>query len=592
MPRIAGATKRKAPSKKTAKPKKYYSILLDEQKFITQEKIDILNHHATKTVWIGAKDSGKTRPVVYRQEGEMEEDDEIAHVSLKAFKTAASETLFKEIQKAQFQIKAAGFASKEFRLSINKAVKQVKKSNGNNNPTIIFGSFEGYDDLAGLTPPGNRRFSMVHIEEPVNMGKQSPSRKEWTSQLSAIMDTIDRANRDYISNNHDKIVATGKVINPVKYHLTMNAWDRDHPEVEDAERYLPEREFIEWVIGIDWDSIDRKTIMENWDKIWARIKTHHTMTRYIKKNDDGEYIDTLYVRLTKLANPQFHKDWWGDKWDNLSDKMKDQITSIERDIKNAIINKDSYSLAANLGLSFEGTNDNDMTYNVRRFDTCTIEEMRENNVSCVGLSMAFDIDVNEQLTLSTTLLVKQSLLFDKPRYGLYKYPVKIIKAFGVGDVVNNNNYYIKRMVDAVIETRNTVVKDWNVTNFRFGQYVYFDDDKKIYINSMEQELNAYGLGVFRAKKHGEWGIMQRQDFTQVGLDNGFIINHPDNEILKLRLAACINTVGTRKRNTNTRKNKLHIIDSDEYSNYPFRAFINTKKYIIIKSETKGEKYGK
>ncbi|MGL5724872.1 hypothetical protein [Cetobacterium sp.] len=93
------------------------------------------------------------------------------------------------------------------------------------------------------------------------------------------------------------------------------------------------------------------------------------MTKY------NEYTDTLYVRLTKFANPEININ---KKIEELTEKEKEQIAKIEIETRNAIISQDSQELARVLGLAYDGVLEKNNVYDLRFLETANVYEKIRN----------------------------------------------------------------------------------------------------------------------------------------------------------------------------------------------------------------------
>lgn len=240
-----------------------------EKQFLDKIKIEILDHPASKKYWVGAKDAGKTRPIIMRDLTHIETDKDAQVIKFKKYIKGGIARLFNSHRNMALEVKRKGYAVHDY----VSAQSYGYKLEGNVKKQVIeYLSLEDTNSIAGIEAVEGGYFASLHIEEPVMFGEKGkvPDKREWDDTVKMILDSIDRSNRAYAINNGLNEIP--KCI----YNASMNAWD-DHPLVVETEKYFPENVFLDFI------KVD--------------ILNNHTKAVYRKEND------TLYIRLTKFSNP-------------------------------------------------------------------------------------------------------------------------------------------------------------------------------------------------------------------------------------------------------------------------------------------------
>lgn len=588
MPRLsaaakAGRTKTATTAAKKAAVTKPRWTRADRIKLIAQDKIDILDHPAKEKVWIGGKGAGKSRPVIVNGNTALEEDPYAQLLALKKYKDGAVTRLHTAVQNVALEMKMLGYDVPEYEKSVNLTYRVVNFKTKSNNQTIEYGSFDDANGLAGIEAKNVGYFAQVHIEEPVEINDPNgvPSAEQWRAAMKTIQDSVNRSNSRHIRIHKRKIPS-------VTYHYTMNPWDL-HPLIVDAEKVFPEQEFI------DFFSSD--------------IINNHTLSKYDKKTD------TLYIRLTKFGNPvtrcienmlkdlnistfeeweAFDKttiDWEAPIFMDLGiDEylvevhFKDnQNESIWVQANRAIATKDSLSLAQIMGLKYSGSTGAKNTYNLDNLQTTDTDELlKDKDVTVLGMSVGWDVDVRDGRSLVATpvyYIAKKASVFDYD-YGVVFGKQRMIAAFGDG--IQQQEYYMDRITSVNDEIINKTIELTGKNHFKWGPYVYLDENKINFLLGISKR-NTRFKAVGKAKKHGDWEIVNRQDNFQMGISNGFYIIDDKNIVLIKQLKQSIIQEGSVKRDESGKLEKEYDnINSAEYALYPFRMFVHNIKLNPIK----------
>ena len=158
-----------------------YSVALHEKEFISPEKTEVLDLPYNYIVWIGAKYSGKTRPVLTRMLGMILEDNDTYGLALKKYKTNAAERLHTAISNMSIELRQKGYGVPLMKKGISKTVKLVNMKVAEANQTIEYSALDDSDAIAGIEAPNLGKFGIVHIEEPVERNDRGelPSASEF-----------------------------------------------------------------------------------------------------------------------------------------------------------------------------------------------------------------------------------------------------------------------------------------------------------------------------------------------------------------------------------------------------------------------------
>lgn len=555
---------------KTAKPAKKFFVKTELHNFISQDKIDVLNHDATDTIWIGAKEGGKTRPVVLDALSDMEENYKANAVMMKKYKTNATNRLHPIVNNLALEVKAAGYTIPDYEKGQTMTYR-MKAKNRNKNQTIEYASFDDYNQIAGIEAPNNGYFSVVIVEEPVLLQdeKPVPTPQEWKDQMEALKDSISRSNDRYMS-------ITGLTIKPTKYHYTMNPWD-DHPLVMYAEKHHPMEEFMQFVL--------------------EDMLNNNIMVKYVV--DD----DTLIVRNTKFNNPKIRIieqtckdldiknledfeekkdeiDWEAKVFKDLGiiegnffNHLKKYKGTLLKRAELAIESNDSGELSRILGFKYDGESTMDKTHNQIELAQLVDSKSIHDNADAVSkLAISFDIDHRRRIVLTPVYSVKKKrgiiALNENDWVGNVVVGEQItIPCSGTGKKGEKLDVYREQMLKAIADLRKKYHKA--AAN---GVVCALDDPNRFYINILSSKTS--GIIWRLAKKHAEWDILNRVSAINIGIERGVLMFDEKNARLMSDMKKSIIKTGTNKRDeTGKREKDYDYINSMEYGVYYHREGI-------------------
>ena len=537
---------------------KTYDYLIHEKQFITKEKIQILNLPQKITVWCGAKEAGKTRPVVLRMIGLMEKDKENYGIGIKKFKINAAERLSQSMLNIVAELKNKEFAIPDYKKTPSKLERRFHNQRVNHlNQTVEFQSLDDINGLAGIEAPNLGRFELVHIEEPVEKNDSNiPTKKRFWEDIEVIERSINRSNvRNAQKNNTSTLAA--------KYHFTLNAWD-DHPLVDEMEKKFPEDEFLNECLGVkDWKKLEIDTINKDWEKIKNNLINNHTAVR----TED----EIAWVRLTRFANPNWNQSV--DVYNKERAMSKEsQLENFWDKLKLALLDKNYSYLAIHLGLKNQDQEDN-KTYIFDNVEvTDTIKKIKKEKWRIRGFSLGWDIDMRRNFILTPVILGK-NFLNDKIVHKLFLLPQKSFKARG-DNQGRSIPLYKQKIKKFTLDTVNelTSLETHLNESLEFGKHIYIDDDYGIWLSEFSGLFEFFNVS--KAKKHGKYSIVKRQQIFNILFNRSLIVIDKQNKILIDNFLKSIMKDGSIKRDESSTREKLYDrINSAEYAIYPFRNII-------------------
>lgn len=558
-----------SPKKETKASKPHFGWEYLSQ-FIAQNKIDVLNHKAQDTLWIGSKEGGKSRPVICGGIAMWESDYRAMGLGLKKYKTNATERMHQMVQNMALEIKYAGFNIPDYEKGQNQSYRMTK-SVKTDNQQIEYAGFDDYNALAGIEAKNLGYFPYVIIEEPVMLDDEGniPSPQEWEAQISTIKDSVARSNSRHMS-------IFNREVPPTKYHYTMNPWD-DHPLIVYAESVFPEEKFLEWAI---------KDLLNN------------TMMTYY-----DEPKDTLIVRNTKFDNPKIRvvektlahfkittmAEWIA--FDKTKIDFEDEaFASVQikdfhfvdhlKKYKGALYPQAMDALAANdrlkmtqiLGLKYENEGKNKKTYNLNKLPITNVDDFKYNG-KFSPLYMALDIDHRRQFVLSSGFsVIHEQKAGATPVCNIIVRPQQSLPVDGVGDSGELIDHYAQIMVKKMQEELSWYIK---TTGKYVRPIIAVDDNYRHYINIFKKLMPEASFAL--AQKHGSWEIIPRTTWFQTAIDSGFIIMSDKNIKLISNLKKSQIKEGSEKRDeSGAREKDYDEINSLEYMLYYFRHIIYGK----------------
>ncbi len=555
-------SKTKIPSKelKTSKP-----ITLDkivEVGFLSKEKSAIISHKAKRKILIGAKQSGKTIIALIDMLVSMDNDELVNNFAMRNAKTGASSQFIGSILGIINQLDMIGLkTSKKFSSSAYNLYRHsVNGIKMDQNQKVQFGSLQNYmEDTSGLGVGNGGYFKTIILDEIIPDTGQFQTQKEWNGMISVIESNFNRFKEqiDFVMESANK----DKTPN-MSYYYIANLWG-DHPLSIEADRYFPENEFIEWVLGIKLEEIfkNEELIDEFFtkEKIKEITKRNTKSVHVVDKDND---IDNLYSRMTVFANPLNRQE----------QKIKIYINRI----KDALKSGDTKALAIYLGTTAEPEiEDNMRVYPdgvIKSIEKYTFNDFIKNGYRPFHITYGIDTDDTRIYTITPSIHFKKEI----KGLGIHKLDEKIlideiieIKASGAGHLGSNYDYYIKEICEAI--NRHTMEIRYNLP-----VAVVVDDKGDWYL----REISKYGIHskstkqvIFeKAMKHGDFSIKHRQEMVKQAIKSKVIIFHPGNEPLISDMIKCIKADPQKpERKTTSNTNYLDRIDSMEYA---LQGYIN------------------
>lgn len=548
----------KAPSKAKSKALPKYDPKVNEIEFITAEKIAVLNLPYKYIFWLGAKDGGKTRPVVTRMTGMMLNDKHAYGLALKRYKTNAAIRLHTAISNMALEMRMAGYDIPLLQKGINNTYLVTDERFKDLCQTIEYASLDDMDGIAGIEAPQLGRFAMVHVEEPVTKtDKEQPTKEEFWETIAVLESSVNRSNRRHaLQFNVEPEYPT--------YHFTMNAWD-DHPIITEAEEVFPENDFLNKCLGVkDWTTMNMEEIDEQWEDMKTSLETNHTSVVGVKSESKA------FVRMTMFANPQWQSSElvYNSK---LELTKEEQLDNFWNKIKFAIEQKDYSSLAIYLGLKKQKSADN-KTYQTTLMETGdTLKKIKEEGWQVIGTAQGWDVDINRLFVDTPVVLARKVSLLEGVKLKMFVLPQQQFPAFGDGGG-RNIPIYRDKMVEITSETQNMLIKLKGKATADNGDFLYIDDNQGQWLQYF---MDDYTMIPGKAKKQGDWAIIHRQNWLNQAINSGFIMIDEKNEQLIREIKMSVLASGSDKRDESSTLNKNYDrINSLEYAIYPFRYWIN------------------
>lgn len=476
--------------KKKVDGKKYFNTIESLSSMLDDTKIKILEHPATTKLLIGAKDSGKTHLVKVDEIYKMEKDPNASSIAARKYSTSAAKRLSASMAKTLVRIKQKGFA---FKYSYKKSQNFMYRLSGSKqnmleNQSQEYVSFEDENGLAGIDVANGGYIATVHIEEPALKDDKgdTPTPTQWKGSIGVIKDSVNRTVRDYGDTNPFFPPS------PTTWWITMNDWDEDHPESLYAEKHSPRDKFLAENLGGMSPEVllgNKALILKHWDKIANALITKHTSIIYVKKDDK------IVVRMTKFANPSIREN---------PELQKNILSSIQE----ALIDNDNFELARQMGMLYEGSDDDDFAYNIpdlnnQMIDTHQYIKKLQTKEDIIGAefgqqyilsrSIMWDIDVNRRMT-GTVTLITGHLYKPNPIAGsevlmrnvrFVTLPQIEIPAYGRGVKGAKLEGYYKSIATVTKQLIDKYPMDRNV----FGSHYTMDDDQGTFMNGTARYLD-------------------------------------------------------------------------------------------------------
>lgn len=592
---IKGEIKREAQaSKKLERETKTLSkgtlpyIIAHEKKFISQDKIDILNHIAKETYWSGGKGVGKTRPVILRMLGHMEEDKTAQGVAFKKYKTNAASRLHTSVANMALEIKHAGFRIPEYEKGISETYRMIENLK-KDNQTIEYGAFDDYNSIAGIEAKNAGWFPIAAFDEPVEQEKAEklPTIEEWEVNLAAMYDSLERSNSRHMTIFKREVPAT-------KIHYMLNVWG-DHPIVLELEKEIPQAKFLEFVLQ---DLINNNLMAvynKKTDKLWVRMtKFNMPIVRLIEKmclDLNINNVEEFETRINDIDWTTSTPNWEEEHWEPITFKdygispqyvrnyfKKNENRTLVSKTMEAVEKNDATQLAIILGLKYEPE-----TGDKKAFDDSNViytDTSKFNNVDSIPLiTYSFDIDHNRRYTLTTeyqAMKIKRwNGILRKNEYyaNLITRKQKTFWVDGVPESEREKDNRLDKMASLIKEEMQELINQYGETLIANARHaIVVDDDHNHMINPFKKRFVGLPVIFSRAKKHEEWGIIERTTAQQTQFDEGWIIIDEKNVELRKDWKDAIVREGSLKRDESSTKEKRYdTINSREYGTYLHRS---------------------
>lgn len=527
---------------KSEKPK--FNTLEALATIVDGSKMPIFTHEATNVDIIAAKDTGKSFVIdLYKIYG-MERDPMASCLTLMKYSTNAAKRGTRSFAMALNNVKRTFDLPRQYEDSQSFVYRyKDKRKDKMEAQSVEYGSFENSDGLAGYTVPNGGYPFLIHIEEPAMQNDTNTvSLKQWNADVKTIVDTVKRHWRDYN--------ATKPYFAPIKLKIitSMNDWDPEHPVSKRAERYFPQKDFLDWCLGFKYsellelwkDKVDLGVVVpelklwvdEHWEEIKANVFVNHTGYRYVKTNAMGELEDRLIVRMQKFGNPAVRAD-------------EDAVNEVYSIMYSALIQGDSYGLAYAFGMGFSGTSDDQKRFTFKSLKPVdTWAKLHEPGRQMLGFSIGWDHDANRgPVGTPATLSAKVRNVgtpFD-PEYEYYDYkvllhPQIIIEGYGKGQMGQNTALYHEMMLQESISAKNHYCQGKEF--FPYGINAVFDDDDGSYVSKLAKPLLMSGFTYADALENkngqietGGFGVVSRDKIWESAVDYEDIMVDRYNKML-------------------------------------------------------------
>lgn len=539
-------------------------------------KVAILMHKAQEIYWIGAKDSGKSRPVFAEIIVEMEINSSSYCWVLKKFKGNAADKAHANLSSIAQELASKGFKVNKYEKGQSETFKMVKKKK-TDNQSITYASFDNYDSLAGLTAPNNGQVPIVALEEVASINGVSPEEED---QFDVSMNMI-KASMSRVNRNHQAVHR--KTIKNTKYHYMTNNWD-DHPILELAERYFPGEEWKEFVI---------KDLINN------NIKA-----RYDKMSDK------LFVRNTTFNNPilraiEIELDKHGiidfPTWDENNHKIdydvpelqefylgKDQFEYHLKEYKGSILNlckqalknpksiQSQRTLGTYLGFNFTSQAGVDKTYpnsdDIVYGDSWKVLRNSDRNA---GLKMAIDVDENRRFVLSGTTTVSKTIRSTgEVISNLLLFPQVTILSHGSTDNVKVKEKYLDQICREI--DRMYIQFENNTSTENYRPLVAIDENHSAWVPYIKDRLDLT-VRKLKGKQSTDFKILRRQSLLNHFIDTQLLIVDSKNINLRNDIIKSVKKLGQDQRDESGSRSKWYdYLNSFEYS---FKPLINSTLQI-------------
>lgn len=516
--------------------------------FISAEKVEWFKNLGSiwKVVILGAKDTGKSFPADMYKLYCMEHDPYASVVTMMKHTTLSG----KKSRDNFAKVVAVLLRSKKYQLpyeydyQASAIYRVIHKKNNVLNQRMEYSSFEDYDRSTSMNLGNDGYFALLHAEELVQMGDNNIiDRETWKSLSEGMKSNLVRRRNEF------KIAYPDRDPLPFIFLITLNPWNDKFPEVEDANVYHPENDFLNWAIGFDYMGILdiykgkvgggivigelKSWVDERWEDIKNSLLNNHTSTKDVINNEMGLPINTRYVRTTAFANPMYRNVL-----------LNDELVQRFNDVYYALITGSRSALTATLGLSGNGMQNNNKRFNLPSTITYKDEDIKDRVV--LGLSIGWDHDANRGPVGTPTLITGIPYRgYDENDNYVYHYkdimvhiePQELIQGYGSGQQGELTEQYHNDMIRI---SDNVYDKYFDKVHTILGTTAVFDDDDGSYLKKMVNSLEKKYDEIYKAKKHGKsdeiststgfrgWQVSSRDNLYQLLLETGSMRIHESN----------------------------------------------------------------
>lgn len=528
-----------------------------------------------ETYWNGGKGGGKTRPVVAAQIDVMFNGGHT--ISLRATKDAATKRLYTAINNMLLEFQSYGAVIPNFHLNGNIATLNAS-ADGKTFPTVEFNSYDDLNNISGIEGPALGRIELVHVEEPVAIGKQPPTPEEWDQFLDILKKSIDRVNLRY--------ALVKKCDMPIcKYHFTFNPWD-NHPIVSRQEILQPQHEFLTFI---------KEDVLNNHTQIFrdaSKGRQYVRLTRFadpitrhielflrennIKTLQEWEEI-TKYTDTKEFFNHGFFKDYGINSGIVRGHLVKENGEALWKTATDAIERNDYQLLTSLLGLAKPSDSGIKKTYpnheSIITADTTEILANKElvKDIFVVGIDI--DLRTGRGFHIMPVWHVKKEATLTTPEKTVIVVG-KMAKINTFGDGPKQKKYYQEQLLFIANGIANDFIKYTLGTRSDISAYI--DENKWDYAEAIISELPTN-----KAVKHGKWRILKRQIFLNRLIDGEGIIIDIDNKQLLNEIANSVIAEGDKQRDESKGYEKGYdALNALEYALYRVRGLTPENKLTL------------
>lgn len=431
-------------------------------------------------------------------------------------------TVFQNVRRFLYDEYKIAWATPEIITESKDGIYLIRDRKRKDNQRIPFTSFEELVTKGGFTDT-----TAFFWEELVdNKFKKKPPTKE---------DFLDDYNF-IATKNKENFITRGKDYYAFPTHFfALNRWDTNHPIIQFQEDH------IKWQRVKEWMLVD--------------LVKNNFFVYYVEKANPGwkGFDHSLIVYASKFSN---HLLTGNANW------LREQ--------KELVAEGKQRNLGIILGDVFEG---NVKTNNTYGFGKTFVHKKLP--IAPFAVTYGTDRDIHDEIVITPKYLLK----FDDIRT-LEKYKRPVIAA-----IAGPQRILKMKGMNLDDTSRAIMIKTWLKRSFLDLQknspvpkgkkaVSYLDDDQSVTVAdfNIDKDLKKELIVFAKAKKHGSWGIHERQDYMEDARMTGFESTLIGNEVLEREYHICMNKEKEPIRNEDPGANKLNKINSDEYSSYIARGY--------------------